>query len=108
MLCERLLVSVIAGLSVLVVLAGCPAIAPGAPNDAQATVPPGDYLALVHNLGRDDLTFVAQFVKDGATYTRTEYRENYGGPYRPITGPTLFKSAPSFEISATTLPTATC
>jgi len=41
-------------------------------------VAPGDCLTLKHNLGRDNITFTAQFTKDGIVYGYREYAHIFG------------------------------
>ena len=50
----------------------------GGSLNVSATVAPGAYLALAHKLGRDDLTFNAQFLKDGIIYDYGEYESTFG------------------------------
>jgi hypothetical protein len=67
--------------------------------NVSGTVAPGSYLSLKHNLGREDLTFTAQYVKDGFIYDYTEYQ----GIFVPIKSPTPFESATTTYISSTQL-----
>ncbi len=41
--------------------------------NVSGTIAPGSYLALVHNLNRNDLTFNAQFIKYGYIYNYSDY-----------------------------------
>jgi len=51
---------------------------PGGTLSVSGSISPGSYLALQHNLGRDDLTFMAQFVKNGFIYNWNDYRSIFG------------------------------
>lgn len=68
------------------------------PTEAQGSVNPGEYLALVHNLNDSNLTFTAQFVKGGTTYDYTEYRKAIAGYAKS------FNAAGATSIAATPLP----
>jgi|GEM_PF-1923244 len=48
--------------------------APGGSISINGTIAPGSHLSLQHNLGRDDLSFVAQFIKDGYIYNWSDYQ----------------------------------
>lgn len=46
--------------------------------NVSGTVAPGSYLSLAHGLGRGDLTYCAQFVKDGVVRDYGEYEKVFG------------------------------
>ena len=75
----------------------------GVSLNEQGVIEPGAYLALVHNLGRDDLTFEAQFVKNGYIYDYTEYRELFADEGELLVPPVMFEPAQSGFVVATTL-----
>jgi hypothetical protein len=70
--------------------------------NVQGIVAPGSYLALTHNLGRDDLTFTAQFLKYGYIYDYNDYAWLFGGGMEQSTAMVFESSATSF-ISTTIL-----
>ena len=67
------------------------------PTEIQGSVEPGGYLALVHNRNDSNLTFAAQFIKDGTTYDYTEYRKVIAGY------PSIFDTSSTLTIAATPL-----
>ena len=71
--------------------------------NVQGVIAPNDYLSLQHNLGRDDLTFTAQFVKYGYVYDCEEYGNIFGYEGELIIAPTVFESVTTYYISATAL-----
>ncbi len=69
------------------------------------TISPGQALVLQHNLGRDDLTFTGQFVKNGFIYDYSEYRElfsSFSTKHEKTTFFDFYSSGSSYAQTATT------
>ncbi|MBN1496117.1 MAG: hypothetical protein JXA07_05070, partial [Spirochaetes bacterium] len=72
-------------------------------DNVSGTIAPGEYLALAHNLDRNDLTFTGQFIKDGFIYDYTDYQDYFGSVMAERTGATVFASGMANYNSATTM-----
>ena len=67
--------------------------------NVSGSIAPGNYLSLQHNLGRDDLTFNAQFVKNGYIYDYGDYFSYY----RKEKPATVFENAQTTNITTAVL-----